>query len=62
MDHVASSGDLKGKDSQPADGVLDAARPPEGGINEAADVHGECTVDRIKDSHFCEGLHHEVSK
>lgn len=62
VDDVARGGDLERKDGQPADGILPAAGETPRGIHEAADVHGEGTVHRVEDGHFCERLHHEVTR
>ncbi len=61
MDDVASCGNFKGKDSQPANSVLPAASETPGGVNKATDVHGEGSVDRVHDGQFSESLHHEVA-
>ena len=59
---VASSRDLKGQHGQPTDGVLPGAGETERGVDEAANVHAEGTVDWVQDSHLGERLHHEVPR
>jgi len=61
MDDVDSSGNFVREDSQPTDGVFPSAGETERGVDEANNVHAESSVDGIKDGHFCESLHHEVS-
>lgn len=61
MDDIASRGNLKGKDSQPTDGVLPGAGESPRGIDEATDVHGESAIDWVHDGQFRKGLHHEIA-
>jgi len=62
VDDIASGGNLKGQNSQPADGVLPTASEAPGGVDEATDVHGEGAVDGVHDGEFGESLHHEVDR
>ena len=62
VNDVASSGDFKGKDGQPADGVFPTAGETQGRIDEATDVHGEGTIDGVHDGQFGKSLHHQVAK
>jgi hypothetical protein len=59
---VASSRDLEWQHSQPTDGVLPRHGESQRRVNEATDVHGECTVDRVHDRQLCKSLHHEVAR
>jgi len=61
MDNIASSRDLEGKDGQPADGVLPTASKAPSGVDEAANIHVEGSVDGVQDSQLGESLHHEVT-
>ena len=60
MDDVASSGDFKRQDSEPADSVLPSTGKAPGWIDESTDVHGEGSVDWIHDCEFSQCLHHQV--
>jgi hypothetical protein len=61
VDNVASSRNLEGQDSEPTNGVLPATRKAPGWIDEATDIHGEGSVDRIHDREFSQCLHHQVN-
>lgn len=61
MNNVASSRDLERQHSKPTDGVLPATCKAPGWIDEANNVHGEGTVDRVHDGKFSQRLHHQVN-
>lgn len=60
MDDVASSRDLERQDCKPTNGVLPSTGEPPGWIDEATNVHRECSVDRVHHSKFSQCLHHQV--
>lgn len=62
MDDVDSGGDLVGENGQPTDGIFPSASETEGWIDKATDIHCESAVNGVHDGHFCESLHHEVTK
>lgn len=60
VDDVTGSRNFEGKDGEPGDGVFPSTGETEGGVDEAADVHGEGAVDWVHDGKLGKGLHHEV--
>jgi hypothetical protein len=60
--YIASSRDFERQNREPSNAVLPPASKPPRGVNEAANIHGKCAIDWVHDGHFCQRLHHEVSR
>jgi hypothetical protein len=60
--YIASCRNLERKHSEPINAVLPSAGKSPRRVNEPANVHGECSVDRVHDGQFGKRLHHQVAK
>jgi hypothetical protein len=59
--YIASCGDFEREYSEPTNAVFPSAGKAPRRVNEPANVHGECSVDRVHDGHFGKRLHHQVA-
>jgi hypothetical protein len=60
--YIASCRNLKREYSEPSNAVFPSAGKSPRRVNEPANVHGKCSINRVHDGHFGERLHHQVSK
>jgi hypothetical protein len=60
--YIASCRNLKREYSEPSNAVFPSAGKSPRRVDEPADVHGKCSINRVHDGQFGERLHHQVSK
>lgn len=60
VNNIAGSRNLEWQNCKPTNGVLPSTGEAPRGIDEATNVHGECSVDWVHDRKFGQCLHHQV--
>ena len=60
--YIASCRNLEREYSEPSNAVFPSAGKSPRRVNEPANVHGKCSINRVHDRQFGKCLHHQVSK